>query len=279
MPFTLILSLIIAIYFTAVREVGGVCTALRPAREKWERIGLALGITRDTIQQIKIDKKNEPGACLYAIVNAWVRRSAHDTATWRTLLRVLESPEIGEAALANQIKKQKGKVACLVFEMLLFKSAFTGFGQFSVSTIQESKAAPPPAPTHKEKGMMYKSNCTCRSCSTTCIIIVKCCLHLHTDESVLGIDDLSWLLSHTTELASNWQNFGVYLKVPYKNLRIIKADNPSDSVSCLRETLVQWLEKNPTCEDLVNAVHCLGDVQLAHTLQESFARCEHRIGQ
>lgn len=99
------------ITYTVITEIGDVCKALRPAKGKWEKIGLGIGLSADTLHQIKSNKKGDPGQCLYATINAWLRHQAPSTrfsATWRTLLRALESSEVDEAALAERIKGEKG---------------------------------------------------------------------------------------------------------------------------------------------------------------------------
>ena len=92
-----------------MENIDDVSKSLWPAKEKWEKIGLGLGLTPDTIQQIQTEKESDHGQCLYATLHSCIRQT--QTArliNWRTLLRVLKSKEVDEAALAEYISKEKG---------------------------------------------------------------------------------------------------------------------------------------------------------------------------
>ena len=93
------------------------------------------------------------------------------------------------------------------------------------------------------------------------------------------MQDLGWLLSQlkVTVMASDWFNFGVYLGVPYAQLKIYQANN-QDVTNCLRETLAYWLSKNPSTEKLVKAINRTGEKWLAQTLQKSLSLGDHRKG-
>ena len=96
---------------------------------------------------------------------------------------------------------------------------------------------------------------------------------------MLADQDLGYLLSQLTDVAAQWFNFGLYLGVPYGQLRIIKANN-QDVVDCLRETLVYWLKKDssPIAGKLLKALDKSKEKRLAHTLKKSLSLGDHRKG-
>lgn len=97
--------------FTEFCEVTDIHKLLRPVKEKWEKIGLSLGLAHGKLHQIEANKNGDPVRCLYATIDVWVhkRDAGRYCATWRTLFRALESAEVDEAALVERIKHEKGR--------------------------------------------------------------------------------------------------------------------------------------------------------------------------
>lgn len=84
---------------------------IKPAKAKWEKIGKALGMQEDTLQSIASKKEGLPDQCLYTTLNAWLHNRGklrYGNNSWKLLIRMLESKEIGEPELAQAIMKQKG---------------------------------------------------------------------------------------------------------------------------------------------------------------------------
>ena len=58
-----------------------------------------------------------------------------------------------------------------------------------------------------------------------------------------------------------------------ETLKQIKADNPGDSKSCLRELFRKWLSRadpQPKWPDIVEAVEGIGDEELATKIKEKY---------
>lgn len=83
--------------------------AVQSAKAKWEKIGLGLGLSSEALYQIKSEKHNDPGQCLYAILKAWINCGSDKEVTWRALICTLKSAQVGETDLAERLKKEKGK--------------------------------------------------------------------------------------------------------------------------------------------------------------------------
>ena len=97
---------------TVTEDIKDINKAIGPAREKWEKIGLGLGLSQTTLQQIKTVNGGEPAKCLYATIYAWLRRKDKANAkgiTWRTLIHTLKSAEVDETDLAERLMIEKGK--------------------------------------------------------------------------------------------------------------------------------------------------------------------------
>ena len=110
-------------YFAELCEITDIYKILRSVKEKWEKIGLSLGLSDEKLRQIKAAKNGDPARCLYATIDAWIHKRdvGRYCATWRTLFRALESAEVNEAALAKRIKQEKGRsfmsIACYSCDM------------------------------------------------------------------------------------------------------------------------------------------------------------------
>ena len=68
------------------------------------------------------------------------------------------------------------------------------------------------------------------------------------------INDLGELLSDLNEMAAFWFTVGLFLKVPYSKLEVIRKDH-RDSMDCLREMLATWLQSGEaSAAELVHAL-------------------------
>ena len=79
-----------------------------------------------------------------------------------------------------------------------------------------------------------------------------------------------------TKVASNWENIGIMLDIEDGQLKSIKADQGSNSSSCLREMLRIWLTQvepsAPTWLAMANAIERAGDPGLARDLKAKYCR-------
>ena len=74
-------------------------------------------------------------------------------------------------------------------------------------------------------------------------------------------------------VANKWEDIGILLDIEDGHLAKVKADNPMNSGSCLREMLRIWLKKvdpQPSWTDLINALNALGEEKLAQQLKEQY---------
>ena len=92
-----------------MNEYKGVYKAVESAKDKWKKIGLGLGLSSETLDQIKSDKHNDPSQCLYAVLKAWINSDHDKEVTWRVLIRTLQSEQVGETDLAKRLKAEKGE--------------------------------------------------------------------------------------------------------------------------------------------------------------------------
>ncbi len=75
--------------------------------------------------------------------------------------------------------------------------------------------------------------------------------------NVLSIDNLHDVFDAVIDMADEWYNFGLALKVLEPPLRHIKANHrSSDCKACLRETLSHWLRngQSTTWQDVIQAL-------------------------
>ena len=83
-------------------DVGEASKALHKAQNKWEQIGLELGVDADELESIddtfrKNDKK------LLEMLKKWL--AADKNTTWNALVQALRSNTVGRNDIANEIEK------------------------------------------------------------------------------------------------------------------------------------------------------------------------------
>ena len=72
------------------------------ARDKWERIGLALGIKQNQLNAIS-EKRKDIILCYSEVFTAWENMVDPADFTWATIVEALESPIVEENKLARDI--------------------------------------------------------------------------------------------------------------------------------------------------------------------------------
>ena len=61
---------------------------------------------------------------------------------------------------------------------------------------------------------------------------------------ITGPDDLYDLTDELDDVSAEWRLFGMKLKVPYKELKIITHDCGQDARRCMMATIKWWLDHN-----------------------------------
>ena len=73
---------------------------MSPAQQKWEDIGRELGVKQDTLSNIHA-KYTDSGYCLRIMLDQWMKRYC---ISWKCIIAILKTPDIGESELANQLE-------------------------------------------------------------------------------------------------------------------------------------------------------------------------------
>ena len=85
-------------------DLNEVREALYEASAKWYDIGVGLKLSVGTLNIIRADSSHVSD-CLRDMCNRWLRRiDPHPS--WNALIRVLESPPVGEGHLAQQLRNK-----------------------------------------------------------------------------------------------------------------------------------------------------------------------------
>ena len=89
----------------------------KTVKEKWEMIGHKLELSSEVLSSIG-QKQTSSRQRLFAVISAWLHRKGsqliHNPITLRTLVRVLESAEVDENCLAEEITKLKDKGGIII---------------------------------------------------------------------------------------------------------------------------------------------------------------------
>ena len=82
--------------------------------------------------------------------------------------------------------------------------------------------------------------------------------------NVTDIGDLCELLQDLNEMAPSWFSVGLFLKISYGKLEIIRRDNRDQCSDCLREMLATWLQSGKaSAADIVHSLRSSGRSVLA----------------
>ena len=75
---------------------------LYPISDKWFSFGIQLQISFETLKHIQSDNRTT-AECLLEMLTVWLKQ-IHPPHTWDILIDALESPPVGEMALADQLR-------------------------------------------------------------------------------------------------------------------------------------------------------------------------------
>ena len=88
-----------------IRDLRLVRIKLWEARTKWMSIGVELGLTYVTLEEIEQQTNHsDPGECFTKLLARWLE-SSDPPATWSTMLDALRSPTINLTHLANSTEE------------------------------------------------------------------------------------------------------------------------------------------------------------------------------
>ena len=89
--------------FTDVNEVYHV---LMPAMEKWDRIGVLLGVDIEKLMSIS-QRCQRVDQCLFSMLVAWLQEK-EGKKTYKKIVKALRSKKVKKDVLAAEIIKEKG---------------------------------------------------------------------------------------------------------------------------------------------------------------------------
>ena len=94
-----------------------------------------------------------------------------------------------------------------------------------------------------------------------------CSCLIDPQETIPEIPDIFEVL---LEVAYDWQNIGLLLRITHERLNCIKSDCPSNSKDCLREMIVCWRNEvdKPSWQTLADALSRLGHQKMVKKLLE-----------
>ena len=84
---------------------------------------------------------------------------------------------------------------------------------------------------------------------------------------------LKLLLKELYKIADKWEEIGIHLEIDVNLLDKVKSENNGDSKKCLREMLkilVKEVDLLPSWTDIVEALECLEEEELAQKLKDKY---------
>ena len=89
--------------YLTINELDSVLKKVWEARNKWQNIGLALGVSQDDLDAIRVSNSDDADKCFAQVLAKWLR-SCSRSKSWRVLADALRSPTVGYQCLANNIE-------------------------------------------------------------------------------------------------------------------------------------------------------------------------------
>ena len=84
-----------------INDLGDVLEAVWEARKKWYFLGLKLGTSPPTLDEIKANNQSDEDR-ITEVIKDWLNSDRSDC-TWATVAKALRSPMVGCAKLADQL--------------------------------------------------------------------------------------------------------------------------------------------------------------------------------
>ena len=78
---------------------------------KWFNLGIALGLSYDTLETIESDHPRNAHRCLTEMVIAWLRMKDNSQPSWQSLTSVLGSPSVDRKEIAIMIAAEHRSVS------------------------------------------------------------------------------------------------------------------------------------------------------------------------
>ena len=88
-----------------IKQLQAVYSEVKDARTKWYFIGMALGISPDDLDSIKVKCRENPEDCLTDTLKVFLKKN-DPKATWAQLADALEDSSVGEGCLADQLRRK-----------------------------------------------------------------------------------------------------------------------------------------------------------------------------
>ena len=70
---------------------------------EWFNLGLALGLSPDTLREIEYNHPRDARRCLTEMVIAWLQMKDNSHPSWQSLVYALSSPSVGRIEIASMI--------------------------------------------------------------------------------------------------------------------------------------------------------------------------------
>ncbi len=93
--------------FSALDDAGAIFGHIKSISSKWYEIGSRLGLSEETLKQIRSSGEKEAETALNKVIFAWLHgkdKAKQKGATWNTLIRALKHRSVKEANLAVTIQ-------------------------------------------------------------------------------------------------------------------------------------------------------------------------------
>ena len=69
----------------------------------WFNLGVALGLSYDTLREIESNHRGEARRCQTEMVVAWLQMKDNSQPSWQSLVSALSSPSVGRVEIATMI--------------------------------------------------------------------------------------------------------------------------------------------------------------------------------
>ena len=85
-------------------ELKDLTGALNNMADKWMRLGIRLGIQKETLDTIEADHHHNSQNCLIEMLNTWLRRQVNPPPSWANIVDAVEF--LGDKQLGKELRKE-----------------------------------------------------------------------------------------------------------------------------------------------------------------------------
>ena len=94
--------------YVGTEDLQEVLEMLEPVNERWQELGLALGLFKSTLNKIRADHHHSVNECKMEMLTCWLNwvDNCESTCNWQSLAEALRKPTVNHKPIADAIERK-----------------------------------------------------------------------------------------------------------------------------------------------------------------------------